>query len=131
MVKVAEYIEREAFVAEQRHRYCENCNRRKGMKNGKMKFVYDIGGVPCRACDIGDMLDSIEDYCPAADVVAVRHGRDISNEANGHLEFKCSLCGCELSAVYGGKNDCGMDGGYFNYCPNCGALMKDGDGDGV
>ncbi len=64
---MAEYIEREAFIAEQRHLYCENCERRKGMKNGKKKFVYAIGEVPCRACDIGDMLDSIEDY-PAADV---------------------------------------------------------------
>jgi len=60
---------------------------------------------------------------PAADVAPVRHGRNICDEIHGHIEFKCSLCGCELSTVYGGKNDCGMDGGYFNYCPNCGAKM--------
>lgn len=65
---MAEYIEREKFIAEQRHLYCENCERRKGMKNGKMKFVYAIGEVPCRACGIGDVLDSVED-APAADVV--------------------------------------------------------------
>ena len=57
---MAEYIEREAFLAEQRHLYCENCARRKGMKNGKMKFVYEIGDAPCRACGIGDVLDDIE-----------------------------------------------------------------------
>ena len=57
-------IDRDAFVAAQRHLYCDNCARRKGMKNGKMRFVYDIGDVPCRACDIDDVLDSLEDYAP-------------------------------------------------------------------
>lgn len=61
---MAECIEREAFLAEQRHLYCENCARR---KNGKGKFVYEIGDAPCRACDIGDVLDAVEDF-PAADV---------------------------------------------------------------
>ena len=54
-------IDRDAFLAERRHLYCENCSRRKGMKNGKMKFVYDIGGAPCSACGYGDVLDDIED----------------------------------------------------------------------
>ena len=64
---MAEYIEREAFIAEQRHLYCENCARRKGVKNGKMRFVYEIGDAPCRACGYGDVLDDLEDF-PAADV---------------------------------------------------------------
>lgn len=72
---MAEYIEREAFLAEQRHLYCENCARRKGMKNGKMKFVYEIGDAPCRACGIGDVLDDIE-YYAAADVAPVVRCRD-------------------------------------------------------
>lgn len=54
-------IDRDEFIAEQRHLYCENCERRKGMKNGKMKFVYDIGDAPCRACGYGDVLDDIDD----------------------------------------------------------------------
>lgn len=54
-------IDADAFIAEQRHLYCENCERRKGMKNGKMKFVYDIGDAPCRACGYGDVLDDLED----------------------------------------------------------------------
>lgn len=54
-------IDRDAFLAEKRHLYCENCARRKGMKNGKMKFVYGIGDAPCRACGYGDVLDNIED----------------------------------------------------------------------
>lgn len=58
------YIEREAFIESQQHLYCENCARR---KNGKGKFVYDIGDAPCRACGIMDVLDAVEDF-PAADV---------------------------------------------------------------
>lgn len=132
-----EYIEREAFLAEQRHLYCENCERRKGMKNGKMKFVYDIGDAPCRACDIGDMVDSVEDF-PAADVVArdcydrllaendelrkerpVRHGRWVSTKNSFGL--KCSECGARV------KNGAWRT---HNWCYSCGALMdKDGDGE--
>ena len=54
-------IDVEAFLATQREIYCENCERRKGMKNGKMRFVYDVGDAPCRACDIRDVLDALED----------------------------------------------------------------------
>ena len=61
---MSEYIEREAFLAEQRHLYCDNCARR---KNSKGKLVYDIGDAPCRACGICDVLDAVEDF-PAADV---------------------------------------------------------------
>lgn len=111
-----EYIEREAFLAGQRHLYCENCERRKGMKNGKMKFVYAIGDAPCRACDIGDVLDSVEDF-PAADVVEVRHGR--LEKKQYAINWSCSLCGNE-------PFHCHLE--HMNYCPNCGARM-DGDGD--
>jgi len=84
-----EYIDREAFLAEQRHLYCENCARR---KNGKGKFVYDIGDAPCRACDICDVLDAVED-APAADVgwipVVKRlpelHDAEYLDEATGEL----------------------------------------------
>ena len=106
-----EYIDHESFIADQRHMYCENCARRKCMKNGKMKFIYDIGGVPCRACDIGDMLDSIEDYYPDADVVPVRHGRWIlKDDGRAH----CSEC------------DTAGNSYVWHFCPNCGARM-DGD----
>lgn len=61
----------------------------------------------------------------AADVRPVVRGRNIYDMANGHCEFKCSVCGVELSSVYGGRNDFGLDGGYFNFCPNCGARMEE------
>ena len=56
-------------------------------------------------------------------VTPVRQGRNIHDTVPEHCEFKCSLCGAELSSVYGGRNDFGMDGGYLKYCPNCGCRM--------
>ena len=63
------YISVKAFTASVQERYCKNCDRRKGMKNGKLKMVYAIGDAPCRSCGIDDMLDDIDAY-PPADVVA-------------------------------------------------------------
>lgn len=130
-----EYIEREAFLAEQRHLYCENCVRRKGMKNGKMKFVYAIGDAPCRACDIGDMLDSVEDY-PAADVAPVRHGRWVKARGSwftpgGDPVWECSECGKGMH-VYGvehGSYGSDVADGQWVACPNCGAKMDVPDTD--
>jgi hypothetical protein len=98
---MAEYIEREDFV-----KWLEEMQ----IKHPKKADAFGVAKIHLR-------------HVPAADVKPVVHGRNISDEAHGHIEFKCSLCGCELSTVYGGKNDCGMDGGYFNYCPHCGARM--------
>ena len=50
-----------AFDERIREQYCKKCERRFGIKTGKRKEVYEIGGVPCRACDIGDMLDWLDD----------------------------------------------------------------------
>ena len=56
-------IDADAFIKEKTEIFCENCDRRRGMKNGKLTkhFVYDIGDAPCRACDIGDMIDYVDD----------------------------------------------------------------------
>lgn len=66
-------IDADAFIAKQQHLYCENCAKRKGMKNGKMKFVYNIGDAPCRACEIMDVLDSLED---APTVIPAKESED-------------------------------------------------------
>lgn len=65
---MAEYIEREAFIEAKRKQYCADCDRRKGMKSGKMRLCYEIGEAPCRACYVDDLLTDVED-APAADVV--------------------------------------------------------------
>ena len=54
-------IDADAHIHEIRKQYCEDCSRRKGIKNGKMKFLYEIGGVVCRACEIEDMLNALDD----------------------------------------------------------------------
>lgn len=54
-------IDADAHILEIRKQYCEDCSRRKGIKNGKMKFLYEIGGVVCRACEIEDMLSALDD----------------------------------------------------------------------
>ena len=67
---MADYIDREAFITDKRKQYCTDCNRRKGMKNGKVRFCYEIGDAPCRACDVDYMINDIENY-PAADVTPI------------------------------------------------------------
>ena len=57
-------IDADAFVRKIRKQYCEDCVRRKGIKNGKMQYLYETGGVPCRACEIEDMLNEVEDAPP-------------------------------------------------------------------
>ena len=53
-------IDADAFEARARAVYCDDCDRRKGKKNGKVRMVYGIGDVPCRACETDDMLCDIE-----------------------------------------------------------------------
>lgn len=57
-------IDADAFIKQKTEQMCENCDRRRGMKDGKLtkRFVYAIGGAPCRACDTGDMLDYVDDF---------------------------------------------------------------------
>ena len=120
---MAKYIDRDAFLAKERAWYCDNCDRR---KNSKGKTVYEIGEAPCRACDIGDILDILEDY-PTADVLERKTGKWLDGGLDGigvmGIEYrwqKCSECGSEFSKAPGAS--------YPNYCSFCGADMK-GDKD--
>ena len=54
-------VDADAHILKIRKQYCEDCSRRKGIKNGKMQFCYEIGGVVCRACEIEDMLNALDD----------------------------------------------------------------------
>lgn len=62
---MSELIDRQAFIEQERKLYCEDCDRRKGMKNGKRVFCYEIGEVPCRTCWLDDAIGDLEDF-PAA-----------------------------------------------------------------
>ena len=122
---VDEFVDKRIFLAEERKRYCMNCDRRKGLKKGKMRFLYDIGDAPCRSCGIDDVLDDFEDI-PAADVQPVRHGRWISERLGTVVRLDkdgcpvdtchCSECGEWLTA----SDEYAAIG---RYCPNCGAKM--------
>jgi hypothetical protein len=72
-------------------RYCKDCERRKGIKNGKLKFIYDIGDAPCRACVIDDMIDELEN-APTVDAEPVVRCKD-----------------CKYYYVYNGHNFCDLD----------------------
>ena len=110
---MADYIDREAFIAQKRELYCKGCDRRKGMKNGKYRILYDIGDVPCRACGIEDVLSDVEDF-PAADVQPVEHGEwsQIKMLQDDYKAKECSACKATFWDLY-----------HWNYCPNCGAKM--------
>lgn len=111
---MAEYIEREAFVEQKRKQYCEECYRRKGMKNGKYKTLYEIGEAPCRACEIDDMLNDVEDF-PAADVRPVVHGKWLDRSSGWTFNSECNKCGFIVHEQFIKT---------YKYCPNCGADMR-------
>lgn len=113
---MSEYIDRDRFVMETQRRICANCDKRKGIKNGKYRVIYDIGDAPCRACGVDDMISEVEDF-PEADVWVVVHGRWIPQALTaGFKGLKCSVCNSVLASFAG-----------TNYCPNCGAKMDGED----
>ena len=105
-------IDADALLDDVMKRYCKDCDRRKGIKNGKWRIIYEVGEVPCRACSVDDMKCEIEN-APTVDATPVRHGKWI--DRNGAIvasfweRYECSECG-----VMSGNN---------KYCPNCGARM--------
>lgn len=71
-------IDADATIKYLREFRCKDCDKRKGMKNGKIRFCYEIGDAPCRACDIGDAIDYFldEDISPTIDAVEVVRCKD-------------------------------------------------------
>lgn len=71
-------IDADATVEYLREFRCKDCDKRKGMKNGKIRFCYEIGGTPCRACDIGDTIDYFLDEAisPTIDAIPVVRCKD-------------------------------------------------------
>ena len=71
-------IDADATIKYLREFRCKDCDKRKGMKNGKIRFCYEIGDAPCRACDIGDTIDYFldEDISPTIDAIPVVRCKD-------------------------------------------------------
>ncbi len=53
-------IDADALMDDVMERYCKDCDKRKGIKSGKWRIVYEIGDAPCRACSVDDMKDELE-----------------------------------------------------------------------
>ena len=105
---MAEYIDREAFKKSVEERYCLPCKA-----EGK-----DYNGCRCRACWVDDMLDEVDCFQTAANVAPVRHGR--WKEASDGDGIVCPFCRTDFCTII-------YDTEYFNYCPNCGAKMDEGE----
>ena len=75
-------IDADATIKYLREFRCKDCDRRKGMKNGKIRFCYEIGDAPCRSCDIGDTIDYFldEDISPTVDAVQIVRCKDCKHK---------------------------------------------------
>ena len=60
-------------------------------------------------------------YMPAADVAEVRHGRWLTTDAYPHHLY-CSVCYKTYAKNAKWVNELDLP---TNYCPNCGALMRE------
>lgn len=85
---MSRYTDIDIFLQKIEERYCKDCEKRKGMKNGKRQFVYEIGEVPCRACDVDDMKFHI-DNAPIADVVPVVRCKDCIHSRPDEYGLEC------------------------------------------
>ena len=54
-------IDADEFIKAEKEWLCKDCKRLQGMKNGKWKFIYEIGDAPCRACYNMDMFEYIDE----------------------------------------------------------------------
>ena len=90
------------------------------MKNGKIRFCYEIGEAPCRACDIGDTIDYFldEDISPTIDAISVPVVPERENSGSGMTWW--NICGACKTAI--NPND--------KYCHECGrAILWTGNGE--
>ena len=107
-------IDADALCDDVMKRYCKDCEKRKGMKRGKWRVIYEIGGAPCRACDVDDLKMEL-DEAPTIDAEPVKHGKWIDVKgSNGKDYRKCSECLHTQDIT-----------GLLNYCPVCGAKMDE------
>lgn len=73
---MTDYIRKDAFAKYIKKQFCENCDRRKGMKHGKLRVLYEIGDAPCRSCGIDDVMSELE-YFPTSNVSENLDGTEI------------------------------------------------------
>ena len=92
-------IDADALIDDLMERYCKECNKRRGIKNGKYRIIYEIGEAPCRACEVDDVKAELEE-APTADAVEVVRCRDcqyyeimqLKRDGTDDRRYKPSLC---------------------------------------
>lgn len=60
-------IDADAFIESERRLYCADCERRKGIRDGEVRIVHDIGDAPCLNCWTYDTLCDVEAF-PTAEL---------------------------------------------------------------
>ena len=106
---MSEFIDREKAIAKIKAAYCCGCN--------------NYGGVKCRACQLMDAMDVLEDE--PAQSAACAHW-DMEEDAVGDpIVWTCSNCKDSI-IMYDGTP---MENGY-KYCPHCGAKIAEVRADG-
>lgn len=108
---MAEYIERDKAV-EKINAYCEL--RQAICLNDKDEFL--------RGLQTALKAISYNDVIPNADVQPVRRGRWIEH----HDLIRCSVCGFEVKDEYHEKRDMTSTETSYDFCPKCGAKIKEG-----
>lgn len=96
---MSRYTDTDALIADITERYCKDCNKRRGMKNGKLRTIYEIGEAPCRACDVDDMKSEL-DNAPTTDVVPVVRCKnckyyaiyELKHDGTDDMRYKPSVC---------------------------------------
>lgn len=85
-------VDADALINDVTERYCKDCDRRKGIKNGVIKTLYEIGEAPCRACPVDDMKDELEN-APTVDAEPVVRCKDCKHNS---LNRKSGNAYCDL-----------------------------------
>ena len=105
---MAEYIEREALEVALNHR---------------LNFLMaENGEYDHYTSGFDEAVTRVENF-PAADVAPVRHGRWVS--VPHKLARVCSVCNRDEPYKFAD-----IDADVYDYCPNCGAKMDGGAGNG-
>ena len=107
---MSELIDRQAFIENERKLYCEDCDRRKGTKNGKPNVI---------CYEIGEAENSVERW---KDMYLTKHepklGEWVRVEDGESYHYECSECG--ERPLYSRFGDIVLSG----VCPMCGADMR-------
>lgn len=92
-------IDADALEDDVMERYCKDCEKRKGIKRGKWRVIYEIGEAPCRACDVDDMKTELEE-APTIDALEVVRCKDCK-----HFDGSYPMC-CRFEETFEPEDYC-------------------------